>query len=132
MENDLRRWMQLVTERLDEKVHKISIFSGRRELQVYENPSQVQVSNVIESSEFNEARMVLDTEGNLFIWDASLSDHYKVANSLGITAIYNGFIDRRGITLRGTYKDLSAIRHKLQQAPMIIRAMGSDVSVGLH
>ena len=122
----------VVSDQLNEKVHMTPIFSARRELPVYENPSQTQVRNLLDSSEFGSARMIIDSEGRLFIWDASLSDHYKVANALGIKAKYNGYIDQRGITLRGTSRDLPAIRHELQQAPAIMHAMGNDVSVGLH
>ncbi|MGH7974758.1 MAG: hypothetical protein ACREBR_04485 [bacterium] len=52
---------------------------------VFINPNENQILNVLEKSEFNGLRYLLDKQGNTYVWDASAAVHEDMGRGLGLS-----------------------------------------------
>jgi hypothetical protein len=134
----MRRYLTLCSEsvgQLREKVHAAPIPgpAGHRDVPVVENPSRVQMSNLLAATEWQEARMLVDRAGNLFVWDAALAHHARIVSALGIDERYVGFITKDGIMLRQiSHEQLTTVQPEIQHIPAIIHALGPNAPVAIR
>jgi hypothetical protein len=50
------------------------------------NPSLRDIRAMIKDAEFNEVRVILDRENNLYVWDSDMAIHASVENALSLNA----------------------------------------------
>lgn len=112
----------------ESKVHQVAVRFGQ-DLRVIENPNPSQCRNLIQKSGDGTLRMIVDDDGNLFVWDASeAAMHYDVIEGLAIDWAVYGFITADGVGLERTQTDPAYIA-RLRRSKGIIHALGADVHV---
>jgi len=104
MKNSLRQWMNLCTTSLVESVIQLEMRYGV--LPVWKNPTRRQL--VTACAKFGIMRGMIDSNGDLYCWDASEATHDDVDEVLGLDTITHRFLmDETTVTTQ--YQDAESL-----------------------
>jgi hypothetical protein len=129
MSHAMRRMITLceTLTQVNEAVHDVPIRFGY-DLRIIENPNRRQLQNLLTKAP-ESLRMIVDDDGNLFVWDATESaTHYDVIETLGLDWAVYGFITEDGIGLPEVQNTPSFI-NLLRKSKGIKHALGAELRV---
>jgi hypothetical protein len=95
MENDLRRWMRLVEQKLREDLCLILPNPYDKDgprIQVYRNPTSGEMRDAFREAQFHALRGILDlATATVYVWDAAF-EHSGIEAKLDTAAGYDGLL----------------------------------------